>query len=98
MSLMALIFQLLLHLWPLILIPAALLLLVRPVGRLVFFLLGLIFFGALPYLVDLSGPDNPAGIYPFYGLCISAAAALAEAIGRIVKLVRRLRPTAGEEI
>ncbi|HEX9931983.1 MAG TPA: hypothetical protein VGB08_04000 [Allosphingosinicella sp.] len=81
----------LLWLWPFILVPAALLLLVRPVGRLAFFVLGLIFFAGIGSVMTLGGPDSPGLIIPFFGLCLSLAAAIAEAVVRIARAARRLR-------
>jgi hypothetical protein len=78
-------------LWPLVVVPAALLLPVRPVARLVFFLLGLVFFAGIGSVTELGGPDSPGLILPFWGLCLSVAAAIAEAATRIFRAGRRIR-------
>lgn len=89
-----LILEFLVAMWPVVVVPAALMLLVRPAARLVFFLLGLVAMFTIPYLIGPSGPDSPGLLYPLFGLCVSAAAVLAEALVRLFRLVRRLR--AGE--
>ena len=79
----------LLALWPFILVPAALLALIRPAGRLTFFILGVLWFfgtGLLPYS---GGPHNPLLLLPFVGLCVAVAAVLAELVVRLGRLVRR---------
>ena len=78
-------------LWPLVLVPLVLLLIIRPVGRLVFFILGVAFFVGTALTIDLSGADSPAFIIPCCGLCLSLAAILAELLSRAVRLVRRHR-------
>ena len=85
------VFALLLDLWPLILVPLVPLLLIRPVGRLVFFILGLVFFLGIGFVMNLGGPDSPGLIIPFWGLCLSLAALLAELLSRAIKVVRRRR-------
>lgn len=90
------VFQELLNLWPLVVIPAALLLLIRPMGRLVFFFLGLIICLVTNYLVNFGGgPHSLAGLVPIGALCLSVAALVAEistqVVGEILKLVRRQR-------
>lgn len=83
--------QLLLHLWPLVLVPAVLLTAIRPGGRLAFFLLGLAFFFAADAFMDLGGPDSPGLVLPFFGLALSAAALIAEAAARLFRAARRRR-------
>jgi hypothetical protein len=80
--------SLLWYLAPFSLLPAALLLLVGPVARLVFLLLGLAFFVGIGFVMDLGGPDSPGLLIPFFGLVLSAGAILAEALYRLWKLVR----------
>jgi hypothetical protein len=89
------VFAVLLYLWPLILIPLVPLALIRPVGRLVFFILGLAFFAGIGFVMNLGGPDSPSLIIPFWGLCLSVAALLAELLSRAIKLVRRRRLAGG---
>jgi hypothetical protein len=76
------------YLAPFSLLPAALLLLVGPVARLVFFLLGLAFCLGIGFVMDLGGPDSPGLIIPFFGLVLSAGAIIAEALYRLWKMVR----------
>jgi hypothetical protein len=87
-----------LHFWPLTLVPARLLLLVKPIARILAFSAGLLFFaGAL--FVPVSGADNPLLMIPFFGLPLSVAAVLAEAVLRVTRLVKSRRPqgrTAGD--
>jgi hypothetical protein len=90
MSVLATIADVLLALWPAIAVPAALLLLVRPAGRLAFFLLGLIIAFGIGFVMSLGGPDSPALIIPFFALCVSLAAAVAEAVVRLARGARRL--------
>jgi hypothetical protein len=85
-----------LHFWPLTLVPALLLLAVRPFARILAFAGGLIFFVAALFLWPASGPDNPLLMIPFFGLPLSLAAVLAEAVLRVVRLVKRLRSHRGE--
>ena len=73
---------------PFSLLPAALLLLVGSVARLVFFLLGLVFCFGIGFVMDLGGPDNPVLALPFFGLVLSAGAILAEVLYRLWKVVR----------
>ena len=73
----------------LVIAPMALLALIRPMGRLVFFLLGLIFFLVLGFLPIANGPHDPMLIVPFIGLLISCEAAIAEVLVRVIRLVRR---------
>jgi hypothetical protein len=87
---MATIFETLLFLAPLIILPAGLLLLIRPVGRLVFFIIGLIFFVGIEFGMELGGPDSPALILPFVGLCVSLAAVLAEGLTRMFRMASKL--------
>lgn len=86
----------LLYLWPLVVVPAVMFLLIRPMGRLAFFLLGLIVCLITNYLVDFGGgPHNPAGLIPVGALCISVAALFAELFAQVVggmfKLAHRWR-------
>ena len=81
--------SILLHFWPVTLVPTLLLLLVRPLARLVFFLLGLLFFFAVNAFGGISGPDNPLLVLPFIGLALSLAAMLAELVVRIGRYLRR---------
>jgi hypothetical protein len=83
------ILSLLVILWPLIAIPFVLMLFIRPAGRAVFFILGLIFFAGIGSLMDLGGPDSPGLAIPFAGLCLSTAAALAELFARAFGIARR---------
>jgi hypothetical protein len=76
-------------LWPLILISALLLVLVRPLARLIFAVLGLIFFFAVDRYADLGGPDSPGLILPFLGLLLIPAALIAEALSRFLRLAKR---------
>ncbi|MBV9930829.1 MAG: hypothetical protein JO013_07775 [Alphaproteobacteria bacterium] len=80
-----------LHFWPLTLVPALLLLAARPLARLVAFAGGLIFFLAALFLFPASGPDNPLLMIPFFGLPLSVAAMLAEATLRVARVVRSRR-------
>ncbi|HEY0314354.1 MAG TPA: hypothetical protein VGC56_17910 [Allosphingosinicella sp.] len=83
-----------LHFWPLTLVPALLLLLVKPIARILAFAAGLLFFaGAL--FVPVSGADNPMVMLPFFGLPLSVAAVLAEAVLRAARLVRKRRSAGG---
>jgi hypothetical protein len=79
----------------LILVPAGLMLLIRPVGRAAFFLIGLVFFFGIGFVMELGGPDSPGLIIPFLGLAISAGALLSEMIVRVSKLMKRRAPTHG---
>lgn len=81
-----------LHFWPLTLVPALLLLAARPPARILAFAGGLIFFVGALFLFPESGPDNPLLMIPFFGLPLSVAAVLAEAILRMARLVQRRRP------
>lgn len=76
-------------LWPFIVVPAALMLIVRPVARLVFFILGLVFCFGIGAVMELGGPDSPGLIIPFFGLCLAIAAMLAEAVARLFALIRK---------
>lgn len=91
MSVPAAIFRLLVDLAPLYAIPAALMLFIRPGGRLAFFLLGLLFMFVVSWLIGPSGPDNPMLAIPLLGLCVSLGAVLAEAVVRLFRLALRLR-------
>ncbi len=73
----------------LVVAPMALLAFIRPMGRLAFFLLGLLFFLILGFLPIASGPHDPMLVVPFLGLLISCEAAIAEALVRLIRLVRR---------
>ena len=95
MSEVVIVGEVLLILWPAIVVPAVLLLWIRPAGRLAFFLIGLVFLFAANALMDLGGPDSPALIIPFLGLAVSVAAAIAEAAVRLARAVRRYRERRG---
>ena len=76
-----------------VLLPTALMVSIRRGGRIVFFLLGLIFAFGIGYVMELGGPDNPGLVIPFFGLALSLSAALAELTAfawRIVKTRRAL--------
>ena len=79
----------------LVLVPAGLMLLVRPVARIVFFLMGLTFFFGIGFVMNLGGPDSPGLIIPFFGLALSAGALLSEAIVRLWKFSKKRTPAHG---
>jgi len=91
MGLIALAGVVVLHFWPLTLVPALLLLAAKPLARILAFGGGLIFFVAALFLFPESGPDNPLLIIPFLGLPLSVAAVLAEAVLRVTRLVKSRR-------
>ena len=72
-------------------VPTVLLFFVQPVGRLIFFMRGLIFAVAVESLINLGGPDSPALLIPALGLIVSLAAVITEAIVRVVALLRKQR-------
>jgi len=90
--------EVVLHFWPLTLVPALLLLAARPLARMLAFAGGLLFFVATLFLSPATGPDNPLLIIPFFGLPLSVAAMLAEGALRVARLVRRRRPRAGRAV
>jgi drug/metabolite transporter (DMT)-like permease len=63
-----------------VLVPAALLALIRPVGRWAFFVLGLVFAFGIGFFVELRGADNSNGVLQIVGLGVAAGALLVEAI------------------
>jgi hypothetical protein len=81
--------QVALALWPLIVVPAALLLLVRPVARLVFALLGLVFCVVASRLLGPFGPDDSRVVFPLLGLALLPAALIAEGLSRGFRAARR---------
>lgn len=95
-SIVVVIAELLVALWPLVLIPAALLTLVRPPARIVAFLLGPVVFILADRMIGPSGPDNPMLIIPIVGVCLSVAAALAEGAVRAWRALRRRLDRADE--
>jgi hypothetical protein len=72
-------------------VPAALLVFVRPVGRWIFFALGLAFAFGIGFFVELSGADNSNVILQIIGLGVAAGALLVEAIAVPLRLIRRRR-------
>ena len=77
-----------LRLWPIILVAAAAMLWVRPLGRLVFFAIGLTLFLLLAFT-----PIVPPGLHgegfalSFIGLAICAATVLSEAVMRLIRVI-----------
>ena len=65
-------------------LPALPLALVRRGGRLTSFALGLLLFGTGTVF---RGPDNPLILIPFVGLCVAAAAVVAEVVLRALDLL-----------
>jgi apolipoprotein N-acyltransferase len=83
----------------LVLAPTALFLCIRPVGRLAFFLFGLVTFAVLNWMVGISGLHGEGIVFLILPLAILIAAALAEVLvraGRLVRRLRRRRPLAGD--
>ena len=76
-----------LRLWPIILVAAAAMLWLRPLGRLVFFAIGTLF------LLLASTPIVPPGLHgegfalSFIGLAICAATMLSEAVMRLIRVI-----------
>lgn len=81
--------RLFLELWPLIVVPAALLVLVRPVARLVFAALGLLSYYVVGWSMAPFGPDDSRMIFPFLGLALLPAAAIAEGLARLLRAAKR---------
>jgi hypothetical protein len=79
---------LLLFMGVLVIFPAVLLSFVRSRGRLAFFVLGLTFCFGLEHVVELGGPDSPALMLPFGGLCLALAAGLGEGLARLRRLIK----------
>ena len=80
--------------WPILAMfvaaPAAAIALMPLSARVFCLILGLLaMVGAV--LMDFSGPDNPAQIFPLAGACVFAGAAIAEACVRSALRVRRSR-------
>ena len=80
-----------LSLWPFVLLPAAILAILPPLWRRIFFVLGLMITFGAGYVTDVRGADNPGIIYPVIGLGIAIGALLVEAISFAVRMIRRLR-------
>ena len=79
-----------LMLWPIVLAAAVPMVVIRPAGRLVFFLLGLAFF-----LLVAFGPIGSPGLHGegfviSFGLAICAGAILADAASRAIGIVRKM--------
>jgi peptidoglycan/LPS O-acetylase OafA/YrhL len=74
-----------------VLIPAGLMLLVRPVARWVFLLLGVVSLVAMELFAELGGPDSPALILPMIAIGVAAGALLVEAFAFPIRLIRRRR-------
>jgi hypothetical protein len=70
------------------LIPAAVLLFVGRVARLVFIALGLMIGLGIEFVIDLGGPDSPALIIPFLGFVLVVGAICAELVTIIVGRLR----------
>lgn len=78
---------------PFVLVPMVLLLLVRPTGRLVFGVLGLLFGLGSEFLMDLGGPHSPGNVIPEFGIALAAAALMAELVAGFWGLLKQ-RPAA----
>ncbi|NUR10594.1 MAG: hypothetical protein HOQ20_01930 [Bradyrhizobium sp.] len=61
-------------------LPAAFLLFVSRIARLIFFAIGLLFGFGIQYVMELGGPDSPALIIPFFGFAFAAGAMIAEIV------------------
>src|SRR3954466_4257844 len=91
MSALAIVAEILVYLWPVVVLPALLMTWIRPAGRLVFGLLGLAFCFGIGWVMELGGPDSPGLIIPFYGLAVAVAALIAEGLARLARAVRKRR-------
>ncbi|HEY0085617.1 MAG TPA: hypothetical protein VGB65_06875 [Allosphingosinicella sp.] len=79
-----------------IVVPTALLMLIRPAGRLVFFLLALLVSAAIEGFMELGGPDSPLLILPALPLVIALDAAVAQIIVSLCHFARRTARGQGE--
>ena len=70
--------------------PVALLALIRPMGRLAFFLLGLLLFLLIEFVPLGIGPHHPLAVLVLVGAYVAICAAIAEVLVRIIRFVRRL--------
>jgi ABC-type thiamin/hydroxymethylpyrimidine transport system permease subunit len=74
-----------------VLVPAALLAFVRPMGRRVFLVLGLAVGLGAEFVLSLGGPDSPALVTPLIGFGVALGALLVELIAFVVRTVRARR-------
>ena len=79
-----------------IVVPTALLMLIRPAGRLVFFLLALLASAAIEGFMELGGPDSPLLILSALPLVVALDAALAQIIVSLSHYARRMARRRGE--
>ena len=79
----------------LVLVPAAFMVPIKRVGRIVFFVLGLIFAFGIGFLMELGGPDSPGLAIPFFGVALSLAALLGEAGAWAWEILKRKRVAHG---
>ena len=73
------------------LVPAGLLLFIRPIGRWVFFGLGLAVAFGTELVVQLGGPDSPMLVIPLIGFGVAVGALLVEAVAFPLRRRRRRR-------
>jgi hypothetical protein len=78
----------------LVLIPLIALAFVSTAGRVVTCLFGLLMF-SVEFFMDFGG-HNPAGIIPFFGVCLALASFLAELLVRAMGFARRRRADSEE--
>ena len=81
--------DLILQMAPFVLVPMVLLLLVRPTGRLVFGILGLLFGLGTEFLMDLGGPHSPGNIIPELGVALAVAALMAQVVAGFSGLLKQ---------
>jgi hypothetical protein len=85
------ILALMLHLWWLILLPMLPLAIIRRAGRIVFFLIGVLFFLAVTLSMGPQGPHSLTPYIPFLGLALSLACVLAELPAFFIHRMRKRR-------